>query len=132
MIASPCVRGHKLVEFTEQERTNFEKYVNNGGFVFVDDCNHDIDGLFAKSFESQMERCFGEGSLKKIPKNHPIYSTFFTFDGPPATSQELNGWGDELIHDYLKAIECHQPAIKIRQALKQQQYWSVKEESKKE
>ena len=30
--------GHKLVEFTAQERTNFEKYVNNGGFVFVDDC----------------------------------------------------------------------------------------------
>src|SRR5215510_9843609 len=48
--------GHKLVEFTVKERTNFETYVNNGGFVFVDDCNHDIDGLFAKSFESQMER----------------------------------------------------------------------------
>lgn len=99
--------GHKLVEFTTQERTNFEKYVNNGGFVFVDDCNHDIDGLFAKSFESQMERCFGEGALKKIPKSHPIYSMFFQFDGPPATSQELNGWGDDLIHDYLKAIEIN-------------------------
>ena len=51
--------GHKLVEFTSQERENFERYVRNGGFVFVDDCNHDIDGLFSKSFESQMERIFG-------------------------------------------------------------------------
>jgi hypothetical protein len=25
-----------------------------GGFVFVDDCNHDIDGLFAKSFEAEL------------------------------------------------------------------------------
>ena len=99
--------GHKLVEFTAQERENFEKYVRNGGFVFVDDCNHDIDGLFAKSFESQMERIFGAQALKKIPNNHAVYSSFFTFDGPPTTSQELNGWGDDLVHDYLKAIEIN-------------------------
>lgn len=99
--------GHKLVEFTTQERENFEKYVKNGGFVFVDDCNHDIDGLFAKSFESQMGRIFGAQSLKKIPNTHPLYSVFFKFDGPPTTSQELNGWGDDLVHDYLKAIEIN-------------------------
>src|ERR1700712_1157121 len=38
--------GHKLVQFTAAERVNFEAYVKQGGFVFVDDCNHDIDGLF--------------------------------------------------------------------------------------
>jgi hypothetical protein len=97
--------GHKLVEFTAKERENFEKYVKNGGFVFVDDCNHDIDGLFAKSFETQMEQIFGKGALKKIPNNHAIYNCFFHFDGPPTTSQELNGWGDDIVHNYLKAIE---------------------------
>jgi hypothetical protein len=97
--------GHKLVEFTAQEKENFEKYVLNGGFVFVDDCNHDVDGLFAKSFEAQMEKIFGISSLKKIPNNHELYSSFFKFDGPPTTSQELNGWGDDIVHDYLKAIE---------------------------
>jgi hypothetical protein len=99
--------GHKLVEFTATERANFEKYVNNGGFVFVDDCNHDIDGLFAKSFESQMERIFGASSLKKISNKHSIYNSFFQFDGPPTTAQELNGWGDDIVHDYLKAIEVN-------------------------
>jgi hypothetical protein len=94
------------VEFTKQERENFEKYVRNGGFIFVDDCNHDIDGLFAKSFEAQMEMIF-PGELKKIPNNHPIYSSFFTFDGPPTTTQELNGWGDDIVHDYLKAIQIN-------------------------
>jgi hypothetical protein len=97
--------GHKLVEFTAQERENFEKYIRNGGFVFVDDCNHDIDGLFAKSFESQMDKIFGAGALRKIPKTHGLYSIFFPFEGPPTTSQELNGWGDDIVHDYLKAIE---------------------------
>lgn len=97
--------GHRLVQFSEQEKRNFEKYVRNGGFVFVDDCNHDIDGLFARSFEQQMAELFGNQALQKIPNQHELYRCFFSFpDGPPTTSFELNGWGDDLVHDYLKAI----------------------------
>jgi hypothetical protein len=100
--------GHKLVQFDQQEKVNFKKYVENGGFVFVDDCNHDIDGLFARSFEAQMSALFGFSALKKIPNNHEIYRSFFEFEkGPPTTSFELNGWGDDLVHDYLKAIEIN-------------------------
>jgi len=100
--------GHKLVQFNQKERRNFESYVRNGGFVFVDDCNHDIDGLFARSFEEQMWQIFGQHALKKIPNSHKLYRSFFTFDeGPPTTSFELNGWGDDLVHDYLKAIEIN-------------------------
>ena len=100
--------GHKLVQFDQQEKLNFKKYVDNGGFVFVDDCNHDIDGLFAKSFEAQMSSIFGQAALKKIPNDHVIYQSFFKFEkGPPTTSFELNGWGDDLVHDYLKAIEIN-------------------------
>lgn len=106
MLSAPfCyLAGHKAVEFSGVEARNFERYVRNGGFVFVDDCNHDIDGLFAKSFEAQIARIFGDDALKKLPKDHPVYTSFFKFDGPPATSFELNGWGDDLIHDYLKGI----------------------------
>ena len=97
--------GHKLVQFNRQEEINFKKYVLNGGFVLVDDCNHDIDGLFARSFESQMNKTFGPQALKKIPNDHRIYNSFFKFEkGPPTTSFELNGWGDDLVHDYLQAI----------------------------
>lgn len=108
MLAAPfCyLAGHKLVEFNAAEARNFERYVRNGGFVLVDDCNHDIDGLFATTFERQMASIFGADALKKLPNDHAIYSSFFQFeDGPPATSFELNGWGDDLIHDYLKGIE---------------------------
>ncbi|MBT0586636.1 DUF4159 domain-containing protein [Alteromonas sp. SM 2104] len=106
MLSAPfCyMAGHRLVQFTLQERENFVRYVNNGGFVFVDDCNHDIDGMFARTFEQQMAELFGPDALQKIPNDHAIYTSFFTFDGPPRTSMELNGWGDDLVHDYLKAI----------------------------
>ncbi|AKQ47168.1 twin-arginine translocation pathway signal [Rufibacter radiotolerans] len=100
--------GHKLVQFNAKEKANFVKYVQNGGFVFVDDCNHDIDGLFARSFEEQMRVCFGPKALKKLPNTHPLYKSFFKFEeGPPTTSFELNGWGDDLVHDYLKAYEVN-------------------------
>ena len=108
MLTAPfCyLAGHKLVEFNPDERRNFEQYVRNGGFVFVDDCNHDIDGLFAKSFEAQMTSIFGPKALRKLPNTHPLYRSFFRFpEGPPATTFELNGWGDDLVHDYLQGIE---------------------------
>lgn len=107
MLAAPfCyLAGHRLVQFNVEEKQNFQHYVENGGFVFVDDCNHDIDGMFAQSFERQMRDIFGEQALNKIPNDHPIYSSFFNFEGPPRTSVELNGWGDDLVHNYLKAIE---------------------------
>ena len=106
MLTAPfCyLSGHTLVEFNQAEAANFERYVRNGGFVFVDDCNHDIDGVFARSFERQLARMFGDDALETLPNDHPVYSSFFTFDGPPATSFELNGWGDDLVHDYLKGI----------------------------
>jgi len=98
--------GHRLVEFSRQEAENFRRYVENGGFVFVDDCNHDIDGLFARSFEEQMASIFGSRALQKLEDDHAIYEAFFKFDdGPPTSSFELNGWGDDLVHEYLKAIE---------------------------
>ena len=98
--------GHRLVEFTSRERDVFERFVRGGGFVFVDDCNHDVDGLFARSFEAQVAAVFGPGALRRLPGDHPLYRAFFTFDdGPPTTSLELNGWGDDLVHDYLRAVE---------------------------
>lgn len=100
--------GNKLVRFTEAERANLRRYLRNGGFMFVDDCNHDIDGRFAKTFESEIKLILDRPTevFRKLPKEHPLYHACFKFpDGAPPTSHELNGWGDDLVHDYLKAIE---------------------------
>src|SRR5687767_3956243 len=58
--------GHKLVRFSEAERKGIVRFVENGGLLFSDDCNHDIDGLYAKSFEAEMRRAFtGPDTLAK-------------------------------------------------------------------
>ncbi|MDX2208370.1 MAG: DUF4159 domain-containing protein [Gemmatimonadales bacterium] len=99
------IAGRRLVEFSRSEREHLERWLRQGGFLFADDCNHDIDGLFARSFEAEMARIFGAGALVTLPNDHPVYSSFFEFpDGPPPTSLELNGWGDDLVHEYLKGI----------------------------
>ncbi len=99
--------GHKLVRFSNEARARLRAFVKHGGLLFSDDCNHDVNGLYARSFEQEMKAIFGEaGSMPKLPTRHPIYRSLFTFeDGPPATSHELNGWGDEIVHDYLRAVE---------------------------
>jgi hypothetical protein len=99
--------GHKLVRFSARERERLKTFVDNGGFLFSDDCNHDVAGLYATSFEQEMKRIFpGPGTLDKLPKTHAIYRSFFQFpDGPPQTAHELNGWGDDLVHDYLRSVD---------------------------
>lgn len=95
--------GHLPVFFTPAERANLKKYVERGGFLFVDDHNHDIDGVFHKTMTEELEKLFGK--LKRIPNDHRLYSAFFKYEeGPPMTSHELNGWGDNLSHDYLLGI----------------------------
>jgi hypothetical protein len=99
--------GHRLVRFTAGERDGLRQFVEGGGLLLSDDCNHDVNGLYARSFEHEMQLIFGAGGgMPRLPNSHAIYRTFFTFDeGPPATSHELNGWGDELVHDYLRSVE---------------------------
>ena len=95
--------GHLPVRFTDAERASVRRFLDRGGFVFIDDHNHDIDGAFHKTVTEEIERA--AGPLVTIPRRHELYSSFFKFpDGPPNTSHELNGWGDNLLHTELKAV----------------------------
>lgn len=95
--------GHLPVRFTDEERASLTRFVDRGGFLFVDDHNHDVDGAFHKTATEELARA--AGPLVELPNTHPIYSAFFRFaDGPPTTSHELNGWGDNLVHKHLFAI----------------------------
>jgi hypothetical protein len=96
--------GHLPVRFSEQERANLREFVDRGGFLFIDDHNHDIDGAFHKTATEEIARTIEP--LGELPNDHPLYSAFFTFDdGPPTTGHELNGWGDNLVHEHLLAVE---------------------------
>jgi hypothetical protein len=95
--------GHLPVRLTDQERRNLKQYVERGGFIMLDDHNHDTRGHFHKTVVEEIERTFGP--LTPVPKTHELYSCFFVFaDGPPNTQHELNGYGDDTLHATLNAI----------------------------
>jgi len=96
--------GHLPVRFSSAEAANLRAYAERGGLLFVDDHNHDIDGIFHKTAVEELTRIYG--ALHDLPSSHPLYRAFFTFDdGPPTTSHELNGWGDNLVHKSLQGVE---------------------------
>ena len=97
--------GHFPLAFTDRERANLHEYVHRGGFIMVDDHNHDVDGEFHKTAHEEIAKIFGPDALEEIPNDHEIYRNFFEFDdGPPATTHELNGWGDNLLHRHLFGV----------------------------
>src|SRR3977135_4258857 len=50
--------GHKRVRFSAAERENLRRFADAGGLLFSDDCNHDLNGLYARSFEQEMQAGF--------------------------------------------------------------------------
>jgi hypothetical protein len=95
--------GHLPVRFTAEEGRVLQRYVQRGGLLFIDDHNHDIDGAFHKTATEEIARLIAP--LAPLPNTHALYSSFFSFpDGPPTTSHELNGWGDNLVHEQLLAV----------------------------
>ncbi|MHB1225343.1 MAG: DUF4159 domain-containing protein [Gemmatimonadaceae bacterium] len=92
--------GHLPVRFSDAERRNVRLWLERGGLLFVDDHNHDVDGAFHRTATEEIERTVGP--LRELPNDDALYSAFFRFDdGPPTTSHELNGWGDNLVHEHL-------------------------------
>jgi hypothetical protein len=122
--------GHLPVRFTVAERAMLRKYCERGGLLFVDDHNHDVDGVFHKTCTEELSQTLGP--LANIPNTHALYKAFFTFrDGPPTTSHELNGWGDNLVHDHLQGIERNGRLAVIYSSKDYSSEWSFHPENKK-
>lgn len=122
--------GHLPVRFTESERRNVRDFVERGGFLFVDDHNHDIDGIFHKTATEELRRTCGV--LADLPNEHELYKTVFRFaDGPPTTSHELNGWGDNLVHKHLQAVMVNSRISVLYSSKDYSSEWNYHPESKR-
>ena len=122
--------GHLPVRFSVAERAMLRKYCNRGGLLFVDDHNHDVDGVFHRTCTEELTQTLG--ALTNIPNTHALYKCFFTFrDGPPTTSHELNGWGDNLVHDHLQGVERNGRLAVIYSSKDYSSEWSFHPENKK-
>jgi len=72
------ITGHYPFSFTETERTNLRTYLQDGGFVFADDCaNYLDDSGFESSFRTEIQNILGYG-LAVLPTDHSVFSSFYS------------------------------------------------------
>lgn len=81
--------AQEAFELTEREIENLGEYLRRGGFIFADNANPTAEYSQA---EASLRKVFrdalrSQGVLQVIPNNHPIYHTFYDFDGPPVGSE---------------------------------------------
>ena len=71
--------GHGNVEFSDREAENLRRYLENGGFLHIDD-DYGLD----EHIRREMDKVFPDQDFVELPFDHPIYHTHYAFpDGLP-------------------------------------------------
>lgn len=86
------ITADEAFELTEREIKSLGEYMQRGGFIFADNAVPTAEYGPAEASLRQMFRdALGvQGQLQRIPNSHPIYHSFYDFDGPPV-GEEMGG-----------------------------------------
>lgn len=68
------ITGHGNLKFSDVEITNLRAYLQNGGFLYIDD-DYGLDEFVRK----EMKKVFPEQDFVELPFNHGIYNIHFKF-----------------------------------------------------
>lgn len=78
--------GHGNIAINDSEAANLRKYLENGGFLYIDD-DYGLD-TYARAM---MKKVFPEEEFIEIPFGHPIYHQLYEFpDGLPKIHEHDN------------------------------------------
>lgn len=66
--------GHGNLKFSDQEIARLRAYLQNGGFLYIDD-DYGLDSFIRK----EMKKVFPEQDFVELPFNHGIYHCHFDF-----------------------------------------------------
>lgn len=78
--------GHGNIVFSDSEAERLRTYLENGGFLYVDD-DYGLD----KAFKREIKKVFPEKELTELPFSHGIYHCLYNFEfGPPKIHEHDN------------------------------------------
>src|SRR5690625_7606481 len=81
--------GHGHISVNEAEMENLRSYLENGGFLYVDD-----DYGFDEYVRPVIERVFPEEELTELPGDHPVDNIVYPFEeGRPPKVHEHDARG---------------------------------------
>ncbi len=78
--------GHGNVNWNETEVRRLRTYLENGGFLYVDD-DYGLD----KPFRREIRKVFPDQTLVELPFNYGLYHCQFDFPQGPPKTHEHNG-----------------------------------------
>lgn len=78
--------GHGNVFFNEEEIQNLRDYLLSGGFLHADD-NYGMDQYIRR----EIAKIFPDEELVELPADHPIFSSFFSFENGLPKIHEHDG-----------------------------------------
>ncbi len=78
--------GHGNVFFDENDIKNLKKYLTNGGFLHIDD-NYGLNQYIRR----EIAKLFPEKKLVELPKNHPVFHSYFNLPEGLPKIHEHNG-----------------------------------------
>ena len=120
------LNGHGTVVFTEEEAARLRRYLQDGGFLFVND-DYGLDA----TVRDELGKVFPGQALQPLPASHPVYHAHYDFpaglpkihehDGAPAQgfglfhegrlvvfyayeSDLADGWEPEGVHPDAPAV----------------------------
>jgi hypothetical protein len=115
------ITGHGNVVFSQDEANRLRLYLENGGFLYIDD-----DYGLNNAIRREMKKVFPEQDFTEIPFNYGLYNIVYDFEnGPPKThkhdgkpaqgfgiivngrlavyytyeSNPSDGWTDQTVHN---------------------------------
>jgi hypothetical protein len=78
--------GHGNITFSDEEIENLKKYLNNGGFLYVDD-DYGMD----EHFRREIAKVFPNKKLQELPASHELFHCFYNFDNGLPKIHEHDG-----------------------------------------
>ncbi|HPD32928.1 MAG TPA: DUF4159 domain-containing protein [Bacteroidota bacterium] len=80
------ITGHGNMKFSDVEVRNLRAYLQNGGFLYIDD-DYGLD----QSIRSEMKKVFPDQDFRELPFSYGLYSIHYKFpQGPPKTHEHDN------------------------------------------
>ncbi|CAN5492617.1 DUF4159 domain-containing protein [soil metagenome] len=90
--------GHGNIDINDSEMNNLRRYLENGGFLHVDD-DYGMD----EYVRPLLKRIFPEEEFFELPPDHPIYGNVYSFpEGRPPKVHEHDGLPPQAFAVYRK------------------------------
>ena len=78
--------GHGNVVFTKDEVYRLKTYLENGGFLYIDD-DYGLD----KAVRREMKKVFPQNDFAELPFSYGLYHSFYDFDNGVPKTHEHDG-----------------------------------------